>query len=209
VVVYEEQQLITAAQFFEQIAVLPDDQLYELVEGEIVTVPPPKRKSSWLALEIASELRNYTREHNLGMVFGADGGFILNDTNVRVPDASFVAAARVDTMNAAEADTAPFAPDLAVEVISPSETPRSVNSKTALYLDAGAQQVWNVFPDEQVVEVWVRNAAGKLEVEVLQSDATLDGGAVLPGFSLELAALFANMPKPKTASDTPDTADSA
>lgn len=187
-------RVFTAADFWERVQELPDDKLYELVNGEIIEVPPPKRKNSWLAGQLVTRFTVHAEKHDLGVVFGADGGFILTETNVRVPDVSFVAKDRIPAMTTAEQNNAAFAPDLAVEVISPSESPRKVNEKTTLYLDTGCQQVWNVYPDERVIEVWAKNAAGKLEMEAFSGDQSLSGGDVLPGFALIVKDLFAGMP---------------
>lgn len=82
-------------------------------------------------------------------------------------------------------------PDLVVEVISPSETPRSMTSKTERYLKMGTRQVWNVYPDEQVVEVWRMGDNGELRMLSLTVEMVLTGGDILPGFELPLKNLFA------------------
>ncbi len=120
--------------------------------------------------------------------------YLLPLTFAFIPDASFVAKARIAEMNAAEEGDSVFAPDLAVEVVSPSEPRRKLHEKTRLYLDAGCRMRWHVHPQEQAIEVWQKNAAGKLELEAFTREQTVSGGDVLPGFTLVVKTLFENMP---------------
>ncbi len=189
-----QQQLMTAVDYWTWVKQQPDStQTYELINGILVEAPPlinvisNHRENSWIALEIGSQLRNFVREHDLGRVFGADGGYTLFPNTVCIPDASFVSKARMPQMAEVEAI---LAPDLAVEVISPSETPRKVHEKTSLYLEAGTQMVWNVYPDERVVEVWTQSVDGQAQMRSLGVDEILDGGTVLPNFRLKVGDLF-------------------
>ncbi len=79
-----QEQTLTAADFWQMVGDLPDDKHYELVDGEIVAVAPPKRMNSYLVARLVTLFTNYADEHDLGAVFGADGGFILTATNVRI-----------------------------------------------------------------------------------------------------------------------------
>lgn len=189
-----QQQLMMAVDYWAWVKQQPDStQTYELINGILVEAPPKidvisnHRENSWIALEIGSQLRNFVREHDLGRVFGADGGYTLFLNTVCIPDASFVSKARMPQMAEVEAI---LAPDLAVEVISPSETPRKVHEKTSLYLEAGTQMVWNVYPDERVVEVWTQSADGQAQMRSLDVEEILDGGTVLPNFRLKVGDLF-------------------
>ncbi len=148
---------------------------------------PPSREHSWIAAEIAFHLKVHVRKHDLGRVFGADGGYTLSPGDVALPDASFVSRERMPTITRVEEV---LAPDLAVEVISPSETPRAVHDKTARYLDAGTILVWNVYPEDRVVEVWQQGDADTLQMQKFDAADTLDGGTVLPGFSLPVNDIF-------------------
>jgi Uma2 family endonuclease len=183
-----QQHLMTAADYWEWIKQNPDStQTYELINGELIEVPPTSRENSWIALEIGSQLRTFVREHDLGRVFGADGAYTLFPDTVRIPDVSFVSKARMPEMEAVEAI---LAPDLAVEVISPSETPRKVHDKTTTYLEAGTQTVWNVYPEEHVIEIWTQSSDGQAQMRSVSSDGILDGIKALPNFTLNVADVF-------------------
>ena len=177
-----QQKTYTATDFWQMAETLDDTKRYELREGNLVEMNPPSRKHSWIAAEIAFHLKTFVKQHDLGYVFGADGGYTLSADTVVLPDASFVSRERMPVM--ADVETI-LAPDLAVEVISPSETPRAVHDKTALYLNAGTPAVGNVYPDDTVIEVWQGGDAGKFQMQTFGAEDTLDGGGnVLPGFSL-------------------------
>ncbi len=187
-----QDRTMTAAAFWKRVAELNTDTLYELVNGEMIEIPPPRRKNSRIAVRISTFLTNYAMEKDAGTVLGADGGYTLTEYDVRVPDASFVAKDRISQMDAAEADSSIFAPNLVVEVISPSETPRTINDKTALYLNAGVKQVWNVYPEDAIIEVWEPGADSSMRVVTLRTGDTLTSKAVLPGFALKLDDVFAD-----------------
>ncbi len=188
-----QDRTMSAADFWERVAEIEGDTLYELVNGEMIEVPPPSQKNSWMAMLIGGLIMNFARLNDLGLVLGADGGYILTEYDVRVPDASFVVKNRVQQFKDAMADRSPFAPDIAIEVISPSESVRSVNDKTLLYLNAGVRQVWNVFPDDSIIEVWERGGDGRTTVLLLRSGDTLTNKDLLPGFTLKLDEVFTDM----------------
>ena len=161
---------------------LPDDGFrHELVRGELRKMSPAGARHSRIAVRIAARLLAYVEQHRLGAVYGADGGFILsrNPDTVRAPDVSFVRAERVlDT-----AGFMPGAPDLAVEVISPSDLYSEVDAKTLEYLRAGTRAVVIVEPEKRTVRV--HRASGSVLVEdVLSVDE------VVPGWTLPLSELF-------------------
>jgi Uma2 family endonuclease len=181
-----QERTFTAHEFWERAESFPDDKVYELIDGEIVEMPPASKLHAKIVTLIATFLNVFVLQNEAGTVL-AEGGYTLDENNVRIPDVSFFKAERdVDLTD----NTAVFAPDLAVEVISPGNTPRQVTAKTELYLNRGVTVVWNVYIDEQVVEVWRVNAAGKLEMESLHRDDTLTAEDVLPGFELPLADIF-------------------
>lgn len=184
-----QEKRYTVEEFWEYVSRLENvDQRFELIDGEIVEVPPPSKRNSMIAADLLTFINNHVHQFDLGRVLGADGGFTLLYGNVRMPDVSFVAKHRLDEMEHTEGV---FAPDLAVEVISPSETPRSITAKTALYLNSGSRMVWNVYPDDSVIEVWQKGDGAKLEMQAFGVNDMLDGSDVLPGFSLKVSAIFA------------------
>jgi Uma2 family endonuclease len=160
---------------------------YELVSGELKIMSPASSRHGRVALRIGSLLEQAVRSGHLGATFGAETGFVLsrNPDTVRAPDAAFVAAARLP---AGELPDGYFrgAPDLAVEVISPSEAAADINRKVTEYFEAGARLVWVVYPDTRQVVVF-RSAR---ESVALSSGDTLDGGELVPGFACRVGELF-------------------
>ncbi|MBZ0297998.1 MAG: Uma2 family endonuclease [Anaerolineae bacterium] len=181
-----EQRLYTAKEFWNLIEQLDEDKRYELVEGVITEMPPSSPENTIIAGRILAFLFHFVEEHELGYVSGADGGYTLSPGNVRLPDVAFISKARVPAIPKEFSG----APDLAVEVISPSESPRKIYDKTELYLNHGAQQVWNVYPEDQVIEIWQASEDGSLNVRKLEAGDTLEGADVLPGFSLPVSKIF-------------------
>ena len=159
----------------------------ELIDGEIVEMTPSSDGSSSTALSIGALLWNHVRPNKLGRVYSADGGFVLfpDRETVRVPDVAFV---RADRMPQGEARRhfPRLAPDLVVEVLSPTDRASDVLAKVAMYLDAGVPLIWLIDPDERAVTVLAANMAPV----TLHAGDTLDGGEVLPDFQIAVADIF-------------------
>jgi len=169
-----------------------EERLYELMEGVLVEKVMGYLES-YLAMELGSLLRNFVAEHDLGVVAGADGALRLMQGLVRIPDISFIAWEHLPGRHL-PADALPdLAPDLAVEVLSEGNTPGEMDRKLRDYFFAGTRLVWYVDPQRRTVRVYTRPD----QCVELSERQTLDGGAVLPGFALPLAQLFARLPKAK------------
>ena len=122
--------------------------------------------------------------HRLGDVIGSNAMFVLPGGNKRSPDVSFVAAGRLDTET-----NRPFpelAPDLAVEVVSPSDRPRQILDKVGEYLQAGVRLVWVIEPKKRQATAY----RGLTDVRVIDAAGSLDGEDVLPGFTCRLADIL-------------------
>ena len=161
-----------------------DGRKYELVDGEIRMNPAGPRHSV-ISLRLAVALSAFAREKALGEVFGSDIGFRLPGGNVRSPDVSFVASERMGE-SASSDDFPDLAPDLAVEVLSPSERPRHVLDKVGEYLETGVRLVWIIDPAKTKAVVY-RSLCDVIE---LQAGDQLDGGDVLPGFRCRLSDIL-------------------
>jgi Uma2 family endonuclease len=176
----------------EQLAAMPNDKDFELVDGRLVE-RNMGNKAAWVALELAHYLRVYARQHRLGWVIGAEGGYRLDPSrpnHVRKPDVSFVRFGRLP--NERPADTYDYlAPDLAVEVISPNDTVLELEEKIDEYLRAGVRLVWVINPDLRTLTVSRPDHTGT----TIRNGDEIDGELVLPGFRCRLADLFA-MPLP-------------
>src|SRR5688572_30037972 len=157
----------------------------ELVRGQVVREPPAGFKHGGIAARIAGLLDSFVREHALGQVVTGDPGFVLFDEppTVRAPDVAFVHEARLTF----DPDRfAPIAPDLAVEIASPSNTMSQIHEKVLDYLDAGTRLVWVVDPRPKTVVVYRSRDA----IRLIPPDGEIDGGEVLPGFRLKVSELF-------------------
>ena len=170
---------------------LPDDDLkHELAAGFLLSEPAPGARHGYSAVRMCMLLGAHVEQRGLGVVLGNDTGFILarSPDTVRGPDVSFVARAR---LGRGKLPVGPFpgAPDLAVEILSPSNTPADIRGKVADYLTAGTQLVWVVDPASRTVTTYRSLLAQRL----LPETATLDGEDVVPGFSIVVAELFEDL----------------
>lgn len=172
----------------EALASLPDRGCrFELIEGELVEVSPASGSHGRIGMRIGWRLMELADAAGLGDVFNADTGFILrrDPDTVLSPGVSFVRSERLSSQD--ENSFLELAPDLAVEVISPSNTAREISDKVMMYLDAGSTLVWVVEPVRRIVTVYRSDRTAR----ILSDSDTLDGGDVLPGFSLPVADIFA------------------
>ncbi|HET9662477.1 MAG TPA: Uma2 family endonuclease [Thermomicrobiales bacterium] len=176
-------QLVTADELYQ----MGSDAPYELIEGVLKEVSPSSFKSDVFVLRIGSAILRHVDDQQLGYVTGSSGGYILNQhpATVVAPDAGFV---RGDRFPAGIPDRGfcPAPPDLAVEVISPTDRKADIVQKQELYRRAGVPLVWWVDPDRKTVTV---HRLGH-EPEVVEATGVLDGGDVLPGFELNLRTIF-------------------
>ena len=165
------------------------ERLVELIEGEIVEMTKPGGRHGEITFEIGRLIGNFVREHQLGRVTAAETGFVLEKRadgrdSVRGIDVAFVRMERAP--EGLPEKPVPFAPDLAIEVISPGNAAGDIHKKVLQLLNAGTSLVWIVYPETQTVVVETRDGAKTYTI-----DDTLDGGAVLPGFTLPVQAIFA------------------
>lgn len=180
-----QHKLLTAEEFFQRYA--HKDGRYELAKGKVIEMTPPGGIHGAVVVNITGALWYYLREHPLGRLF-AESGFILErrpDT-VRGPDVSFVTTEHLPATGVPKAFFE-GTPDLAIEVVSPSNTPAQVNAKVREYLRNGAQQVWVAYPDERAVVVHHKDGS----VRRYEEGDVLDGGTLLPGFALAVREVFA------------------
>lgn len=159
----------------------------ELIDGEIVVMSPSSNRNPKIAATIARLIGNYVAENDLGDVTGADGGYIISNDAVLSPDAAFIAKEHIPIEDFV---FYPVPPDLAVEVISPSESRPKVREKTRKYLEAGTQIVWNVYPDEQTVDRVTLAEGGQLLIKEYKSGETIDATPAVPGFTVPVAEFF-------------------
>ena len=178
-------KLMTAEELLE----MPDDGFrYELVRGELVKMPPAGHIPAFYELRIGARLLVFVEANGLGRAYSASGGFRLetNPDTVLAPDAAFVRQERVEAVGDGDGYF-PGAPDLAVEVISPSDRYTEVDEKVAEWLAAGTSMVVVVNPRNRTVRVHRPTTDSVL----LTEEDTLDGGDVVPGWEMPVADIFA------------------
>jgi Uma2 family endonuclease len=172
----------------------PDKRLCELVDGILVEKALGAEESN-LAGRVLQHLNNYLDEHDLGMTFGADGPFDLAGV-VRLPDASYVPWDRFPGRQPPKERVLTVAPALAVEVLSEGNTKKEIERKLSEYFAAGVDEVWVIQPKTQTAEVYTSPTSSRK----VGKNQALDGGDILPGFSLPLPKLFVHArrrPRPK------------
>ena len=161
-----------------------DGRKYELIRGELI-VSPAGLKHEQIGADLLFLIRSFLLQCPIGKVFGSSAGYQLAENVVLSPDVSFVRTERLPGGEVPET-FGQFAPDLAVEIISPHDSPALTEAKVQLYLEHGAQLVWVINP--RLKQALVHRADGS--VGVVESDSALDGEAVLPGFICRLTDLL-------------------
>jgi Uma2 family endonuclease len=173
----------------------PEDVLYlddhhdvicELIDGVLVRKPMGFEESI-LAAFIIHQLMSYLEKYDLGIVSGEAGFLELEPKQIRAPDVAFFAWERLPNGRVPKKRIPCLIPDLAVEVLSASNSPREMERKRQELFAKGTRLIWVVDPEEKTVEVFTSPE----ESTVLKLGQTLDGGEVLPGFKLKLDKLFA------------------
>jgi len=178
---------MTIAEFL--VADLPEGKS-ELVRGEVRLTPTPGPPHGRAATNLIVLLGSYVKEHRLGWVFGDAIGYELVrfPHTVRVPDASFLKADRIPS-DGVRPGLFKFPPDLAIEVISPSETASSLEEKIRDYATSGTPLIWLVDPMRRTIMTIPADAP----VSWLAEGDTLSGGTVIPGFACPVAEVFAGI----------------
>jgi len=182
--VLSKTKLLTAEELFW----IPDNgRRTELMKGELLEMPPAGGRHGSRAMRLGVRLGAYVLDNQLGEVFAAETGFILarEPDTVRAPDVAFVSQNRLPAP--IPDGYLELTPDLAVEVVSPNDTRREVRDKVNEWLDAGVRMVWVVDAKRKIVTEYL----AKGEINVFGESDMLDGGDVVPGFSLQVREIFA------------------
>lgn len=167
---------------------MPDDgNRYELARGRLVCVSPASSRSSLVSRRLGTYIDIHVMRHKLGICGDPDWGMRLasNPDIVRAPDVGFVRAERVPASGIPDGFW-PGAPDLAVEVISPTDRYGDVIDKAQEYLVAGTLLVWLVDPERRTVVIFRQAGA----TSTIGAEGVLDGEDVLPGFRLNLSEIW-------------------
>jgi Uma2 family endonuclease len=171
----------------EDLLEIDDRPMPELVDGELLE-REMGQEADWIASSIIFFLASFVRERNLGMINGGQGSYQIfpDDPNkVRIPDVSFTKKERIAKDGPAKGHGR-VAPDLAIEVVSPNDKPKYISNKIRDFQAAGIPLIWIVYPETQTVEIHrIDGSTSRLQVGEF-----LEGEDVLPGFHIEVAALF-------------------
>ena len=154
---------------------------YEYVKGELIPMSPTSLEHGEIGIRIVRHLDRHVHENQLGHIYTSDTGFQVGE-RVLMPDVAFVSTARLPE-NRKKASPVP--PDLAIEVVSPTDTQSGVSEKVQAYLDAGTSMVWVLDPVLKTVAVYQPG-----DYKLLMDGDTLTGEDVIEGFSCEVAKFF-------------------
>ncbi len=168
---------MTLAEFLES-----DLEGYEYIKGELIPMAPTSVEHGDISMNLSSLLHLHVRENQFGRVYTSDTGFQVGERFL-IPDIAFISTDRLPTDRS---KAFPVPPDLAVEVVSPSDTLRRIEDKVFAYLEAGTQLVWVLSPTSKTVTVY----RSETDITLLTRNETLSGEEVVEGFSCQVAELF-------------------
>ena len=164
----------------------PDELRYELDEGELIEMVKPRyQPHNRIVMKITQALLAYLEKNAIGEVLTSDNLFVLGPNTKRIPDLSFMTTERLRQIQP-DADI-DGAPDLAIEVLSPSDAATAMRKKVKQYFAAGSRAVWLVYPESREIEIR-ESAAGPSRV--LSENDTLEAPELLPGFSAKISSFF-------------------
>ena len=159
-----------------------DVEGYEYVKGELVPMAPPSREHGEISVNVIRYLDAHVYQNKLGRLYTAETTFQVGERTAK-PDVAFVATAQL-TGDKTKGFSIP--PDLAIEVVSPSDVLSRIAEKALAYLDAGTRLVWVLEPVSKTVTAY----RSETDIETLTRDDTLTGEDVIPGFTCPVAHLF-------------------
>jgi Uma2 family endonuclease len=174
----------SSQQFFDLKRLFDKTCQYELHSGTIVKMAPSSMMPSVIAARILGYLARHLADHDSGFLTGADGAYVLSDDTTFAPDVGYIAYASQPEL--LERGFVPNAPDLAVEVLSPTDNPDELRQKANTYLQHGTRLVWLVFPAAQQIDIYQPDT----DPQTLTLDDTLSGVPLLPEFEVRLREIF-------------------
>jgi Uma2 family endonuclease len=170
-----------------ELEALPENgYLHEVVNGELVMSPKNNWQHGEICARLLTALKAFADQHRLGAVWDSSTGFWMRSRNCRAPDIAFVSKARLRALKRSAPAFFQGAPDLAVEVLSPSTTRRELDERLKDFFASGARLVWVIDPERQMVEV----CHSPTRRQLLGPGGDLDGEDLLPGFRYPVADLF-------------------
>ena len=171
---------------YEDYAKTPDDERWELIDGELIIAPAPNMEHQSVQFEVGLLLGNFVKNGNLGRIFNAPTDVVLSDTVTVQPDLVFVSSEREHIITRANIQGAP---DLVVEILSPSNAFRDWQDKFDLYARHGVGEYWVISPESKTISVFILSDGAFKEASIYDEDDTLIS-PTLEGFALELGEVF-------------------
>jgi len=170
----------------EEFMVLSKGGRYELVNGELINMGNAGMEHGEIGSFLGGSLSLYVRSHKLGAICDSSTAFTMKSGNRRSPDVSYIAKERLEGLKRLPKGYFQGSPDLAVEILSPSNTVEEIHDKIVEFFENGTRLVWVIHPDEKYVLVYHSPSPDRL----LRLEDSLNGEEIVPGFSLAVAELF-------------------
>ncbi len=171
---------------YEDYIKLPDDERYELIDGELIMAPSPTMPHQASQSKLGISLGVFVREHNLGMVFFSPCDVVLSESDVIQPDLMFISNERENIITHANIQGAP---DLVVEILSPPTARRDWGVKRELYARHGVKEFWVIDASNKIVWLMILTN-GRLDIDQICYEGDNITSRVLEGFSLAIDDIF-------------------
>jgi Uma2 family endonuclease len=170
-----------------ELQALPDNGFnYEVVDGELVMSPKNNPEHGYICMRLGSALHTFVEREKLGAMFDSNTGFWMENENCRAPDLSFVSKERLRGLKRPARSFFKFAPDLAIEVLSPNNTRAEIQDRLRDFFSSGTKLAWIIDPESKSAEI----CSGLEKRRLVGPNGELNGENVVPGFRYKLADLF-------------------
>ena len=163
-----------------------DELRYELLNGELVMAPAPLLYHQFILRKLLNAMSDHVDEHKLGELFCSPADVVLSDTDVVQPDILYVSSQRSHIL---KPESVQGAPDLVVEILSPSTAELDRTLKLDLYAEHGVKEYWIVDPDSRTITVLLRGES-RFEVSGIFGEDQFLNSTTLKGLSFALAEIF-------------------
>ena len=172
---------------YDQYCLLPEDgKQYEVIDGELFMTPAPRTRHQKIVVRLTEELSRFVRENRRGEVFVAPTDVLLDRHTIVQPDVLFIRQQRLEIVGE---EAIEGAPDLVVEVLSPSTFYKDLRKKMTAYSQFGVQEYWIVDPETETIEIYARRD-DKLQLAQKFSSGDAVESALLPGLRLAVKDVF-------------------